>query len=138
MVFANGRLRFDRERHDDLAVKALPDVRHEAAAVAVKPALRQLFGECGQIFAGRFVDLEVHQLSGLGNQLGLGGRKSRRPRFVVLIVASTMSGADSVVVALGLAVGRIGQDHSYVSWKQQRRAPVVAPLRRDRQSERSA
>ena len=30
LVFADGGLRFDRERHDELAVQALPDVRHEA------------------------------------------------------------------------------------------------------------
>src|SRR6476646_6990114 len=31
-VFADGGLRFDRERHDELAVQALPDVWHEAPA----------------------------------------------------------------------------------------------------------
>jgi hypothetical protein len=38
LVFADGGLWLDCERHDDLAVQALPDVRHEAAAVAVEPA----------------------------------------------------------------------------------------------------
>ena len=81
------RLRFDRERHDDLAVQALPDVGHEAAAVAVKPADRQLLGKGGQVFGGRFIDFEIHQLGSLGNQVGIGGRELSRLRLVVLVVA---------------------------------------------------
>jgi hypothetical protein len=80
LVLADGGLWFDRECHDDLAVQALPDIRHEAAAVAVKPADRQLLGKSGQVFGDRFIDLEVHELGGLGNQLGIGGRESGRPR----------------------------------------------------------
>ena len=87
LVFAERGLRFDRERRDDLAVQALPDVRHEAAAVAVKPADRQLLGQGGQVFGGRFIDLEVHEPGGLGNQVGIGGRELSRLRFVVLVVA---------------------------------------------------
>ena len=33
LVFADGGLWLDRERHDDLAVQALPDIRHKAATV---------------------------------------------------------------------------------------------------------
>ena len=91
----DGGLRFNRERHHDLAVQALPDVRQEAAAVTVEPALRQLFGKRGQVFGGRLVDFEVHQLGGLGNQLGIGGRKSRS-RCRRLGAASRMH--DKVVV----------------------------------------
>ena len=87
LVFADGGLWFNRERHDDLAVQALPDVGHEAEAVIVEPALRQLLGKRDQVFGGRCIDLEIHQLGGLGDQLGIGGRKSGRPRFVVLVIA---------------------------------------------------
>ena len=52
LVFADCGLRLDRERHDDLAVQALPDIRHEAATVTVQPALRQLLGKGGQVFGG--------------------------------------------------------------------------------------
>lgn len=87
VVFADRGMWFDRERHDDLAVQALPDIRHEAATVTVQPALRQLFGKGGQVFAGCFINFEVHELGGLGKQFGIGGRKPRRPRFVVLVIA---------------------------------------------------
>ena len=97
-VFAERGLRFDRERCDELAVQALPDVGHEAAAVAVKPADRQLLGKGGQVFGDRFIDLEVHKPGGLGDQLGIGGRELSPLRFVVLVVAEDDErggGADS-------------------------------------------
>jgi hypothetical protein len=50
LIFADSGLWFARERHDDLAVQALPDVRHKAATVAVEPAFRQLLGKGGQVF----------------------------------------------------------------------------------------
>ena len=100
-------LGFDHERRDDLAVQALPDVRHEAAAVAVKPADRQLLGKGGQVFGGRFIDLEVHEPGGLGDQVGIGGRELGRLRFVVLVVAEDDErggGSDSLAAALALVV----------------------------------
>ena len=84
LVFADRSLWLDRERHDDLAVQALPDIRHEAATVTLQPALRQLLGKGGQIFAGCFIDPEVHELGGLGDQLGILCRKSRGPRPVMI------------------------------------------------------
>jgi hypothetical protein len=45
VVFADGSLRFDRERHDDLAVQLLRDVRHKAFAVGVEPTNRQFLGK---------------------------------------------------------------------------------------------
>ena len=41
VVFADGGLRLGRELHDDLAVQALPDVRHKTLAVRVKPSVRE-------------------------------------------------------------------------------------------------
>ena len=106
LFFAERGLRFDRERCDELAVQALPDVRHKAAAVAVKPADRQLLGQGGQVFGDRFIDLEVHKPGGLGNQLGIGGRELSPLGFVVLVVAEDdeRGGEDSLAAVLALVV----------------------------------
>ena len=48
---------------------------------------RQLLGKGRQVFAGRSIDLEAHELGGLGNQVGIGGREPGPLRFVVLVVA---------------------------------------------------
>jgi hypothetical protein len=55
-----------RQRHDNLAVQALPNVRPlcrtlgRGAAVAGKPANRQLLGKRGQVFGGPFYRPEIH------------------------------------------------------------------------------
>ena len=87
VVFADGGLRLGRELHDDLAVQVLPDVRHKALAVGVEPTKRQFLGKGGQFFGGRFIDLEVHELGGLGDQIGIGGWKPSRPWLLLFVVA---------------------------------------------------
>ena len=127
LVFADGGLRFDRERNDELAVQGLPDVRHEAAAVAVQPADRQLLGKGGQVFAGRLIDLEVHELGSLGHQVGIGGREPGPLRFVVLVVAEhDQRGGGRGLLGSGLGFG--GRSWSWqVSWNAE--GARWAPLR---------
>ena len=84
------------------------------AAVAVKPADRQLLGKGGQVFGGRFIDFEIHQLGSLGNQVGISGRELSRLRLVVLVVAEDDErGGGSGRFGSGLGFGgRLGHDRS--------------------------
>src|SRR5580693_5366595 len=80
----------------------------------VQPALRQLLGKGGQVFAGCFINFEVHELGGLGDEVGILCRKSRRPRFVVLVVAEhDERGGWSGLLGSGCGLGgRLGHDRS--------------------------
>jgi hypothetical protein len=65
-----GRCDFLRQSNHDFAVELLPDVGHEATAVAVKPTDRQLLRDRGQIFGGHLANFEVHKLGRLATKSG--------------------------------------------------------------------
>jgi hypothetical protein len=71
-VLAQGRLGFDPQGHNEVAVQRLPDVGHEPAAVGIKPTQRQFLGVLGYVFRTGFVDLEPQQVGRLGYEVLLG------------------------------------------------------------------
>ena len=141
-------LRFSRERDNDFAVKRLPHVRHEPAAVGIEPADRQLFGNLSHIRGAGFVDAESHELGGLGNEVRLVADKPSATRLLLLVKAEHEQ-ADVVrrrTGALGsgrFAGGRFGDGAfgfglGHDGLLKSRRAPEGAPSGRVDGSERMA
>src|ERR1700729_4359054 len=87
LLDADGSAWFQRERDNDLAVQVLPDVGHESLAVGIEPTNRQLLGQLGQFLRCRLVDVQVHELSGLGYEVGIGAFEPRAPWLLMLIEA---------------------------------------------------
>ena len=78
--------------HNEVAVQVLPDVRHEPSAVGVKPTQRQFLGELGHVLGAGFIDLEAHQVGGLGHEVRLGIDEPGAPRFLLVVEAKDDQG----------------------------------------------
>ena len=79
--------------HNEVAVEGLPDVRHEPPAVGIKPTQGQFFGDGGHVLGGlASIDLEAHQLRGLGYEVRLVLVKPGAPRLLLVIVAEDDQG----------------------------------------------
>ena len=76
-----GLLRFGRKVDNEVAIQGLPYVRHKPAAVRVQPPNRQFLGDRGHVRRGGFIDLQAHQVGGLGNEVWIGIDKLGAPRL---------------------------------------------------------
>jgi hypothetical protein len=70
----------------------LPDVWYEPSAVGVKATQRQFLGDIGHFRRRRFVDLEAHQVCGLGHEVRLAIDEPGTPRFLLLVKAKDDQG----------------------------------------------
>src|SRR5271165_2140708 len=109
VVFQAQRRRgFERQRGKDLAVEVLSYIRHEPPAVGIKPAYGQFFGNGGHVLGGRLIDLEVHEVCGLGHEVRLVVVKPGIPRLLLVVVAKDDQGSSAVVGGSGGPLGNSG------------------------------
>src|SRR5271166_3234449 len=79
----------------------------------------QFFGNGGHVLGGRLIDLEVHEVCGLGHEVWLVVVKPGTPRLLLVVVAKDDQGSSAVVGGSGrplgnsgLCGGRFGADRS--------------------------
>ena len=88
------------DRDNDLLGHVDIGPRCEPPAVGIKPTNGQFLGDLGHFRWGGLVDLEPHQVSGLGYEARVGIDEPGTPRFLLLIKARTISRGEAVAGAM--------------------------------------